>query len=162
MLIENMLPSDWPTVAKIYEEGIQTEIATFETQAPSYEDWDKAHERSCRLVAKKESTTMGWAALSRVSSRCVYEGVGEVSIYIGQAYRGQGVGLELLKALINESEAAGFWTLQSGIFPENMSSIKLHERAGFRFLGKRERIAKSNGIWKDNLLFEKRSTRIGV
>ena len=105
---------------------------------------------------------MGWAALSRVSSRCVYEGVGEVSIYIGQAYRGQGVGLELLKALINESEAAGFWTLQSGIFPENMSSIKLHERAGFRFLGKRERIAKSNGIWKDNLLFEKRSTRIGV
>lgn len=157
-----MLSSDWPIVAQIYAEGIQTGIATFETQAPSYEDWDKAHETSCRLVAKKENTIMGWAAISQVSSRCVYGGVGEVSIYIGQAYRGQGVGLMLLKALIQESEAAGYWTLQSGIFPENKASIKLHERAGFRFLGKRERIAKINGIWKDNLLFEKRSTRIGV
>ncbi|MEO0507715.1 MAG: N-acetyltransferase family protein [Bacteroidota bacterium] len=162
MFIENMLSSDWPIVAQIYEEGIQTGIATFETQAPSYEDWDKAHETSCRLVAKKENTIMGWAAISQVSSRCVYCGVGEVSIYIGKAYRGQGVGLMLLKALIQESEAAGYWTLQSGIFPENKASIKLHERAGFRFLGKRERIAKINGIWKDNLLFEKRSTRIGV
>ncbi len=162
MFIENMLSSDWPIVAQIYAEGIQTGIATFETQAPSYEDWDKAHETSCRLVAKKENTIMGWAAISQVSSRCVYGGVGEVSIYIGQAYRGQGVGLMLLKALIQESEAAGYWTLQSGIFPENKASIKLHERAGFRFLGKRERIAKINGIWKDNLLFEKRSTRIGV
>ncbi|MEO1546432.1 MAG: N-acetyltransferase family protein [Bacteroidota bacterium] len=162
MFIENMLSSDWPIVAQIYEEGIQTGIATFETQAPSYEDWDKAHETSCRLVAKKENTIMGWAAISQVSSRCVYCGVGEVSIYIGKAYRGQGVGLMLLKALIQESEAAGYWTLQSGIFPENKASIKLHERAGFRFLGKRERIAKINGVWKDNLLFEKRSTRIGV
>ena len=162
MFIENMLSSDWPIVAQIYEEGIQTGIATFETQAPSYEDWDKAHETSCRLVAKKENTIMGWAAISQVSSRCVYGGVGEVSIYIGQAYRGQSVGLMLLKALMQESEAAGYWTLQSGIFPENKASIKLHERARFRFLGKRERIAKINGIWKDNLLFEKRSTRIGV
>ncbi|MEL7271270.1 MAG: N-acetyltransferase family protein [Bacteroidota bacterium] len=162
MFIENMLSSDWSIVAQIYEEGIQTGIATFETQAPSYEDWDKAHETSCRLVAKKENTIMGWAAISQVSSRCVYGGVGEVSIYIGQAYRGQSVGLMLLKALIQESEATGYWTLQSGIFPENKASIKLHERAGFRFLGKRERIAKINGVWKDNLLFEKRSTRIGV
>ncbi|MEM8764095.1 MAG: N-acetyltransferase family protein [Bacteroidota bacterium] len=162
MLIETMLPSDWSSVVRIYEEGIQTGIATFETTAPTYKDWDKAHEASCRLVAKQEDTLMGWAALSQVSSRCVYGGVGEVSIYIGQAHRGKGVGLTLLKALIRESEAAGYWTLQSGIFPENKASIKLHERAGFRFLGKRERIAKINGIWKDNLLFEKRSTRIGV
>ncbi|MEL6306314.1 MAG: N-acetyltransferase family protein [Bacteroidota bacterium] len=162
MLIENMLPEHWSAVARIYEEGIQTGFATFETQVPLYADWDKAHLPTCRLVAKKASLITGWAALSPVSSRCVYEGVAEVSVYIGQAHRGHGIGLALLEALIVQSEAEGFWTLQSGIFPENQGSIRLHERVGFRFLGKRERIAKINGVWKDNLLFEKRSTRIGV
>jgi len=157
-----MQASDWEVVAKIYLEGIATSFATFETQVPSYNDWDKAHTRECRLVAEIDGVIMGWAALSPVSSRCVYGGVAEVSVYISAQSRGQGVGKALMQHLIGESEKAGFWTIQSGIFPENTASIKLHERVGFRYIGKRERVGKIHGVWKDNLLFERRSSTVGV
>ncbi|NYJ26709.1 GNAT family N-acetyltransferase [Allomuricauda sp. ARW1Y1] len=162
MVIRTMQASDWEAVAKIYLEGIATGFATFETQAPSYNDWDKAHTSECRLVAEIDGIIMGWAALSPVSSRCVYGGVAEVSVYISAQSRGQGVGKALMQHLIGESEKAGFWTIQSGIFPENTASIKLHERVGFRYIGKRERVGKIHGVWKDNLLFERRSSTVGV
>lgn len=162
MVIRNMKPSDWEEVARIYLEGIVTGFATFETKAPTYENWDKAHTKECRLVAENDAGIMGWAALSPVSSRCVYGGVGEVSVYISEKSRGMGVGKLLMLHLIDESEKAGFWTIQSGIFPENTSSIKLHEKAGFRYIGKRERVGKIHGVWKDNLLFEKRSSKVGI
>lgn len=158
-----MTANDWSQVAKIYEEGIATGFATFETTVPDYENWDKAHIKECRLVAETGNTIMGWAALSPVSSRCVYGGVAEVSVYIAAEARGKGVGKALLLQLVEESEKAGYWTIQSGIFPENEASIKLHEKVGFRFMGKRERIGKTAaGIWKDNLLFERRSKNIGI
>ena len=163
MVIREMTQSDWSDVARIYDEGIATGYATFETNVPQYGDWDKAHVRLCRLIAEEDGSIQGWAALSPVSSRCVYGGVAEISIYIGENARGKGVGKVLLARLIEESERAGYWTLQSGIFPENKASIKLHERLGFRFLGKRESIGKTtNGIWKDNLLFERRSKKVGI
>ncbi len=156
-----MTPGDWPEVARIYEEGIATGLATFETSVPDWTSWDQAHMQSCRLVATEDSSLAGWAALSPVSSRCVYGGVAEVSIYISAEARGKGLGLKLLRALIGESEKAGIWTLQSGIFPENTASIKLHEKGGFRRIGYRERIGCLHGIWKDNVLFERRSPSIG-
>ncbi|MDF0707792.1 GNAT family N-acetyltransferase [Flagellimonas okinawensis] len=162
MTIRNMTSSDWDAVSNIYMEGIATGFATFETKVPSYEHWDKAHIDDCRLIAEDNGTIMGWAALSPVSSRCVYGGVGEVSVYISRNSRGKGVGQALMQHLIQESEKAGFWTIQSGIFPENRASIKLHEKVGFRYIGKRERVGKINGVWKDNLLFEKRSDKVGV
>lgn len=162
MKLRAMKPLDWHRVSTIYAEGIATGFATFETEVPSYEDWDRAHVKDCRLVAIKDDHILGWAALSPVSGRCVYGGVAEVSVYIGLANRGMGVGKHLMEALIEQSEAAGFWTLQSGIFPDNTLSIKLHERVGFRFIGTRERVGQLNGIWKDNLLFERRSKRVGV
>ncbi|MBR9853176.1 MAG: N-acetyltransferase [Algicola sp.] len=161
MKVRNMQPSDWSDVSRIYLEGISTGFATFETQSPSHEQWNKAHIKECRLVAEQDGIIMGWAALSPVSSRCVYGGVGEVSVYIAHLSRGKGVGKLLMLQLITESEKAGFWTIQSGIFPENTASIKLHEKVGFRYIGKRERIGKVNGVWKDNLLFEKRSNSVG-
>lgn len=162
MQIREMKPSDWNQVAQIYNEGIDTGFATFETQVPSYNDWDKAHIESCRLVAEENGIILGWAALSPVSSRCVYGGVGEVSVYVGVKSRGKGSGKLLLQKLIETSENAGYWTLQSGVFPENEASIKLHEKVGFRYIGRRERVGKLAGKWKDNLLFEKRSKTIGI
>lgn len=157
-----MVPADWEGVARIYAEGIATGFATFEKTVPSYEDWDQGHLNSCRLVAQDGEDLLGWAALSPVSSRCVYGGVGEVSIYVGQNARGRGVGESLMKELITQSEAEGLWTLQSGIFPENLGSIKLHEKVGFRQIGKRERIGNLDGVWKDNVLFERRSKTVGT
>ena len=157
-----MLPEDWPSVSKIYVDGMATGYATFEQQTPTYEAWDKAHLGHCRIVAVEKEKCLGWAALSAVSSRCVYGGVGEVSIYISEEARGKGIGSKLMQALIMQSEENGLWTLQSGIFPENKGSIKLHEKMGFRYIGKRERIGKRDGLWKDNLLFERRSTVVGV
>lgn len=162
MVIRNMQASDWEQVSQIYTEGIATGFATFETNAPSYESWDSAHISSCRIVAEEGNTILGWAALSPVSSRCVYGGVGEVSVYIGAASRGKGIGKLLLEHLITDSENAGFWTIQSGVFPENKASIKLHEKVGFRYIGKRERVGKIHGVWKDNLLFERRSNNVGI
>ncbi len=157
-----MLPEDWPSVSKIYAEGIATGYATFENQTPTYEAWSKAHLDNCRIVALEGHKYLGWAALSPVSSRCVYGGVGEVSIYISKKARGKGVGSKLMQSLIVQSEENGLWTIQSGIFPENKGSIRLHEKMGFRYIGKRERIGKRDGIWKDNLLFERRSSIVGV
>ncbi len=157
-----MTSGHWPEVARIYREGLETGIATFETSVPSWEDWDKGHLDICRYVALNGEEVSGWAALSRVSSRCVYGGVAEVSLYVGSRFRGQGVGLALLERLIVDSENEGYWTLQSGIFPENRASIALHEKAGFRKIGIRERIGKRDGEWKDNLLMERRSQRVGT
>ena len=162
MVIRSMAPSDWEHVSRIYLEGISTGFATFETQAPKYQDWDRAHTKECRLIAENEGEILGWAALSPVSSRCVYGGVGEVSVYISDKSRGKGVGKLLMQHLIEESEKAGYWTIQSGIFPENLASIKLHEKVGFPYIGKRERVGKIHGVWKDNLLFEKRSPKVGT
>ena len=157
-----MRPEDWPEVARIYAEGIETGFATFETRVPEFEAWDRAHLSDCRWVAGSGSRLLGWAALSPVSGRCVYGGVAEVSVYVGAESRGTGVGRALLSVLIPDSERAGFWTLQSGVFPENTASINLHLAMGFRQLGYRERIARHNGVWKDNLLFERRSQTTGT
>lgn len=154
---------DWDSVASIYKEGIATGFATFETNVPPFEIWDKAHLKTCRIVALDDEKIVGWAALSPVSSRCVYGGIAEVSVYISATSRGLGVGKILMEKLVVESEKVGLWTLQSGIFPENTASIQLHKKVGFRYIGKREKIGKtSNDIWKDNLLFERRSETVGV
>lgn len=158
-----MTPLHWEQVSKIYAEGIATGNATFQTSIPSWNEWDKAHETNPRLVAVNDNKiVLGWAALTPVSGRCVYAGVGEVSVYVSTAARGQGIGSKLLKALINESEKNNFWTLQAGIFPENLASIKIHELAGFKVIGKREKIGQMNGEWRDTLLLEKRSTVVGI
>lgn len=156
--IEDMKPEDWEQVRDIYLQGIYTRKATFQTEAPSWEDWDKGHIKSCRLVARSENAVLGWAALSSTSSRCCYEGVAEVSIYIGEEYKGKGIGTALLKKLTKLSEEHGFWTLQSGIIRVNSASIAMHKKCGFREIGIREKIAKmSDGIWHDVVLMERRS-----
>ncbi len=158
-----MTPLHWEQVSKIYAEGIATGNATFQTGIPSWDEWDKAHEINPRLVAINDNKiVLGWAALTPVSGRCVYAGVGEVSVYVSIAERGQSIGSKLLQALITESEKNNFWTLQAGIFPENLASIKIHELAGFRVIGKREKIGQMNGEWRDTLLLEKRSTVVGI
>ena len=152
-----MSPADWDRVRAIYLEGIATGMATFETAAPTWEEWDSRHLSHSRLVARTDSDIGGWAALSPVSRREVYAGVAEVSIYVGTDYRGAGIGRGLLEALVAESERNGIWTLQAGIFPENERSLDLHKLAGFREVGRRERIAQLNGIWRDVVLLERRS-----
>ena len=160
--ITTMSSSDWNAVAAIYKEGIETGYATFEKEIPSWEKWNSTHEKTCRLVGKIDNLIVGWAALSPVSSRCVYGGVAEVSIYISKSHRVKNIGNTLLKELILESEKNGFWTLQSGVFRENIGSIKLHENNGFRQIGYRERVGKLDGVWKDNILLERRSKIIGI
>ena len=157
-----MLATDWESVANIYKEGIETGVATFETNVPTFNSWDHAHMQTCRFVAEENNTILGWVALSPVSSRCVYGGVAEVSVYVSKKSRGKGLGKILLQHLITASEQQGIWTLQSGVFPTNFSSIKVHEAVGFRLIGKRERIGKLNGKWIDNVLFERRSSVIGI
>src|SRR5690606_12606162 len=156
VVIDVMQPEDWPAVRAIYLEGIATKNATFETDAPEWEKWDSSHLKVCRLVARLDGQVVGWAALSPVSSRRVYAGLAEESIYISEVARGQGVGKKLLNALIEASEQAGIWTLQTGIFPENEISIRLHERCGFRVLGVREKIGQMDGVWRDVVLMERR------
>jgi len=163
MEILPLLPAHWPAVRAIYEQGLATGHATFTTSAPGWEEWDRGHLATCRLVAvAPASAVLGWAALSPVSSRCVYEGVAEVSIYVAAEERGQGVGRQLLGALVAASEARGLWTLQASIFPENTASLTLHAAHGFRQLGRRERIAQLAGTWRDTLLLERRSTVVGI
>jgi phosphinothricin acetyltransferase len=157
-----MTRADWPAVRRIYAEGIATGDATFETKAPDWPAWDAAHRPAARLVAVDGDAVLGWAALSPVSGRCVYAGVAEVSVYVGAASRGRGVGRSLLAALVAESEAIGVWTLQSGIFPENEASLALHRGCGFRLVGRRERIGcTDDGRWRDTLLLERRSAVVG-
>ena len=158
-----MQPSDWTAVSKIYAEGLATGEATFETAVPSHQAWDKKYLPHCRLVARfGADEIVGWAALTAVSKRAVYAGVAEVSVYVAAAVRGQAVGKQLLQALVTASEAHGIWMLQASIFPENNASIKLHQRFHFRIVGRRERLAQLNGRWRDVLLLERRSQRIGV
>jgi len=160
--IEPVQAEDWPVVQAIYREGIATGNATFETQVPSWEAWNKNHLDKCRLVARTNGQVVGWAAISPVSSRAVYRGVAEVSVYVAKATRGQGVGKALLNALIDESEQEGFWTLQAGIFPENFASISLHQACGFRRAGYCERLGQMNGVWRDVVLLERRSKVVGI
>ena len=149
-------------MANIYLEGIATGMATFQTEAPDWDEWDNNHLSNCRRAVFADEQMVGWAALSPVSSRSVYAGVAEVSIYMAAKYRGKGIGKLLLLDLIKQSEQAGFWTLQSGIFPNNIASIKLHEQCGFRQIGYREKIGKKDGIWHDNIIMERRSKLIEV
>lgn len=162
MEIENLRPEHWQAVKAIYLEGIATGQATFQTEAPTWEDWDKGHLPDCRLIATEGGKVCGWVALSLVSSRCVYAGVAEVSIYIGQNYRGKQIGLKLLGEAIAQSEKLNIWTLQSGIFPENVASIRLHEKSGFRLIGFREKVGKMNGVWRNVNLLERRSAVAGT
>lgn len=155
--------ADWPDIERIYREGIRTGHATFQTEAdiPAGERWFADHMAGLVFKAVDEAgTLLGWAALSPVSSRCVYAGVAEVSVYVGEAARGQGVGLALMERLITASEEAGVWTLQAGIFPENTASIELHKRVGFRVVGVREKLGCMNGVWRDVMLMERRSSVI--
>jgi phosphinothricin acetyltransferase len=163
MRVDAMSSDDWPAVRDIYEAGIATGEATFQTEAPAWDAWDAAHLETCRLVAREEyGTLIGWAALGRVSARPVYAGVAEVSVYVAASARGRGVGRLLLTALIDASERDGRWTLQASIFPENEASVRLHERCGFRVVGRRERIARQYGRWRDTLLLERRSSVVGL
>jgi phosphinothricin acetyltransferase len=170
-----MPPDLWPAVREIYREGIATGNATFETEVPDWETWDASHRKDCRLVALEpideavaeflipfdKLTVLGWAALSPVSSRRVYRGVAEVSVYVAASARRRGVGKEMLQALVQESEVNGIWTLQAGIFPENAASISLHRFCGFRDVGVRRRIGRLGETWRDVVLMERRSATVG-
>jgi L-amino acid N-acyltransferase YncA len=157
-----MQGGDWEAVRAIYREGIATGNATFETDVPDWEAWDRNHLRACRLVAKVDGRVVGWAALTPYSSRRAYAGVAGLSIYVSASARGQGIGRALLGALIEASEQAGLWTLQAGIFPENAASLALHRACGFREVGRRERIGRLNGVWRDVVLMERRSKVVGI
>ena len=158
----NISEENFPEVAKIYDEGLLTGTATFETTIPSWSKWDSGHLAFGRIMALEENNYLGWAALSPVSSRCVYGGVAEVSVYVSETARGKGVGEFLLKNLIEISEANNIWTLQSGIFRDNTASHKLHIKCGFREIGYKERVGQLRGVWKDNVLLERRSKVVGV
>ncbi len=153
-----MQPSDWPAVKAILEQGIATRQATFETEAPSWESWDEGHLDAPRLVAEESGNVVGWAALSPTSKRACYAGVVENSVYVAEGARGRGIGSGLLGRLVADAELAGIWTVQTSIFPENVASIALHRRNGFRVVGCRERIAQLDGVWRDTVLMERRST----
>jgi phosphinothricin acetyltransferase len=160
--IDTLHASDWEAVRSIYLEGIATGNATFETDTPDWETWNRNHLSFARLVARDDMSILGWAALSRVSSRNVYVGVAEVSVYVAASARGMGAGRSLLVALIEEAERNGIWTLQAGVFPENTVSIALHKSCAFREVGRRERIGLLRGVWRDVILLERRSRTIGV
>jgi len=159
--VEAMTAEDWPAVRAIYEEGLATRVATFERVAPSWNEWNAARLPHSRLVARS-GTVLGWAALSPVSARSCYAGVAECGVYVTEAARGHGVGRALLDALIVSSEAHGIWTLQGVTIAENAASLALQQRCGFRVVGRRDRIAKRDGAWRDTILTERRSRRIGV
>ena len=160
VVIESMTADNWLAVRAVYLEGIATGEATFETEAPSWEAWDAAHLSFARLVARDGDNVSGWAALSPISQRKAYLGVAEVSVYVAASSRGKGVGKALLERLIQESERNGIWTLQAAVFPENAATLALHKRCGFRELGRRERISKLNGTWRDTILLERRSKTV--
>ncbi|WP_312297803.1 N-acetyltransferase family protein [Chryseobacterium sp.] len=149
-------------ISSIYKEGIETGNATFETTVPEWEDWDRSKLKHSRLAAVVDGITVGWAVLSKVSDRCVYGGVAEISIYVSNLHKGKGIGKSLMARLIEESEAYGIWTLQSGMFPENGATVALHQRFGFRVVGFREKIGKLGGTWRDTIIMERRSKTIGI
>ena len=172
MEVHPLTATHWPQVRAIYAEGIATGQATFTTELPTWQAWDTAHLAAARLVALPDAAAaagssgaanvLGWAALSPVSGRSVYAGVAEVSVYVAAAARGRGVGRALLAALVAAAETQGLWTLQASIFPENTASLVLHERSGFRRVGRRERIGQLAGVWRDTLLLERRSSVVGI
>ena len=167
MTLHPLTAAHWPQVRAIYEQGIATGNATFQTQAPGWDEWDPGHLPHSRWVALDASyggsgQVLGWAALSPVSGRCVYGGVAEVSVYVAGAARGRGVGRQLLAALVSTAEQHGIWTLQASIFPENTTSISIHAGAGFREVGRRERIGQLHGVWRDTVLLERRSAIVGA
>ena len=162
MNIKKLKPQHWEAVKHIFEAGIQTRNATLETTAPSWGNWNKNHLKHIRLIFEIDKRVAGWCALTAVSDRCVYVGVAEVSIYIHPGFKGLGIGYVLLARLITESEANGIWTLNAAILEDNKSSIRLHEKSGFRKIGVREKIGQLNGVWRNIVLFEKRSKEVGV
>ena len=162
-----MTEKHWPEVSRIYQEGIDTGNATFESAPPAWSCWNEAHMNECRLIAVDGNEVLGWAALSPVSSRCVYAGIAEISVYVSNSSKRKGIGRKLLEALIEESEKAGVWTLNASVFPENVASIKLHESLGFRLIGVKQKVGKMTfgplkNVWRDNVLLEKRSSNVGV
>jgi len=161
-LVQPMQPTDWEQVRAIYLAGIATRNATFETEAPEWERWNASHLPFGRLVAQADNVLLGWGALSPVSDRCCYAGVAEASVYVALDHRGQGIGEALLCGVIEDSEKHGIWMQQAGIFPENVASLALVKKCGFREVGRRERLGKLDGVWRDVLLLERRSTIAGV
>ena len=161
MEVRDLRPDDWPEVARIFEEGIRTGVATFETEVPAWEAWDAAHLAEHRLVAVRDGQVVGWIALAPVSSRCCYDGVAEVSAYVSEEARGEGMGTALLARLVESSERGGIWTLETGVFPENAASLALLQRFDFRVVGTRERIGQLHGLWRDVVFLERRSEVVG-
>ena len=158
--IRPLTPADWPAVERIYAEGIATGNATFETEPPTWEEFDAGRLAENRLVAVEDGEVVGWAALSPTSRRECYAGVAEHSVYVAESARGRGTGRALMEALIEGAETSGIWTIQTSIFPENAASLALHEGVGFRVVGRRERIARLDGEWRDTLLIERRSPNV--
>jgi L-amino acid N-acyltransferase YncA len=152
--------ADWAAVAAIYEEGLHTGNATFETAVPPWEVWSSSHLEGHRLVAELDGAVVGWTALAPVSARAVYAGVVEESIYVAAGAQGRGIGKTLLTSLLASADRAGIWTVQTGIFPENLASLALHRRCGFRIVGTRERLGRLNGVWRDVVLLERRSPAV--
>jgi L-amino acid N-acyltransferase YncA len=159
--VRSMRPADWNAVRRIYLEGIASRHGTFEEKAPTWKKWNQSHRRRPRLVAAANGRVVAWAAVSPISSRSVYAGVAELSIFVAASARGKGVGQALLSRLVRAAEEAGLWTLQAGIFPENRASLAIHRRCGFRKVGRRERIGKQGAVWRDVVLLERRSRSIG-
>jgi L-amino acid N-acyltransferase YncA len=156
LVVRPFRDEDWPAVRAIYADGIATGDATFETEVPAFERWAAAHPPEYRFVATRHGEVVGWVAATHVSDRCAYAGVLEHSVYVDARRRGQGIGRILLETLIAHADAGGIWTIQSGIFPENASSVELHRRCGLRVVGTRERLGELNGTWRDVLLMERR------
>ena len=162
IVFRSMKKDDWISVAEIYRQGIESGNATFQGDIPTWEEWNSGHINTCRIVASIDNEIVGWAALTPVSGRCVYSGVAEVSVYVSNHFKGQKIGTRLLERLISESEKEGYWTLQASIFPENKASLKIHYNLGFRNVGIREKIGKMNDIWRDTILLEIRSKKVGI
>ena len=158
--VDALTAADWAAVSAIYAEGIETRNATFETDVPSWHEWDAAHLAEPRLVARRDGEVVGWAALTRVSDRCAYQGVAENSVYVARGARSQGVGRALLNELVQRAEETGIWTIQTGVFPENLASLQLHLSCGFRVVGVRERLGRLDGAWRDVVFLERRSKEI--
>ncbi len=155
-----MRSADWEEISAIYREGIETGTASFRRPDISWKDWDSSHLKACRFVILQDKEIVGWCALLPVMANYDVGGVGEIEVYVKQGYKGQGIGSSLLNALIAESEKKGIWMLQAGIFLQNSASLKIHEKAGFRVVGYREKIGKAKGVWQDNLLLERRNKLI--
>jgi len=162
MNIEPFTEGHWPEAKAIYLSGVATGNANFSFVEPQWTGWDKAHVNNCRFVVADNNEVLGWAALTAIHDQCVFAGVAEVSIYIAEKARGKSIGKQLLRHLIDESEKNGFWTLEARIFPENIASVKIHEENGFRIIGSREHIGQLNGVWRDTLLLERRSVKVGI